>query len=129
MSIVLAKGLKEDKDKGYQFIFSGCGGKLNVSRGRRSVKRMTHDQVLTNHNKALAITCNAPFNEERGATALNWRKSRPIRVCRSSLRAETHPEYAPEEGVRYDGLYKVVKYWPHKGKKVKQKKNDKSLPF
>ena len=25
-------------------------------------------------------------------------------------------EYAPEEGNRYDGIYKVVKYWPEKGK-------------
>ncbi len=24
-------------------------------------------------------------------------------------------EYAPEEGNRYDGIYKVVKYWPHSG--------------
>lgn len=114
VSMVLSKGLKEDKDKGYQFVFSGSGGKLKVSCGRLSVKHMTHDQVLTNHNKAIAITCNAPFDEKRGATAHNWRKSRPIRVCRSSLRAETHPEYAPDEGIRYDGLYKVVKYWPHK---------------
>lgn len=118
--MVLSKGLKEDKDKGYQFVFSGSGGKLKVSCGRLSVKHMTHDQVLTNHNKAIAITCNAPFDEKRGATAHNWRKSRPIRVCRSSLRAETHPEYAPDEGIRYDGLYKVVKYWPHKGRREKR---------
>ena len=24
-------------------------------------------------------------------------------------------KYAPEEGNRYDGIYKVVKYWPEKG--------------
>ncbi len=25
-------------------------------------------------------------------------------------------EYAPKEGNRYDGIYKIVKYWPEKGK-------------
>lgn len=79
-----------------------------------TVDHITHDQLLTNQNKAIALTCNAPFNDEVGATARNWRKSRPIRVCRSRQRAKSHPEFAPEEGFRYDGLYKVVKYWPHK---------------
>jgi hypothetical protein len=76
---------------------------------------MTHSQILGLHNKALAITCNALFNEEFGATAQNWRKSRPIRVCRTYRRYKTHPQFAPKEGIRYDGLYKIVKYWPHRG--------------
>ena len=25
-------------------------------------------------------------------------------------------KYAPKEGNRYDGIYKVVKYWPQKNK-------------
>ncbi|KAJ2853879.1 hypothetical protein FB639_006470, partial [Coemansia asiatica] len=50
-----------------------------------------------------------------GAEAKDWTKSSPIRVCRSYKAAKMHPEYAPLEGVRYDGLYKIVKYWRQKG--------------
>ena len=31
-------------------------------------------------------------------------------------KGKKHSEYAPEEGNRYDGIYKVVRYWPSKGK-------------
>ncbi|KAF8449584.1 hypothetical protein BGX38DRAFT_1187940, partial [Terfezia claveryi] len=27
-----------------------------------------------------------------------------------------HSKYAPTEGSRYDGTYKLVRYWPEKGK-------------
>ena len=29
---------------------------------------------------------------------------------------QKHSEYAPKKGCRYDGIYKVVRYWPEKGK-------------
>lgn len=32
------------------------------------------------------------------------------------MKGRKHSEFAPEEGIRYDGIYKVVKYWPEKGK-------------
>lgn len=115
MSIVLSRGLREDRDVGYEFVFTGVGGGLRTSK-HSDFLHMTKDQSLTKYNKALAVTCNAPFNEEAGAKALNWRRSRPIRVCRAASRKHTHPTYAPVEGIRYDGLYKIVKYWPQKGK-------------
>ena len=31
-------------------------------------------------------------------------------------KGKKHSKYAPEEGNRYDGIYKVVRYWPSKGK-------------
>lgn len=116
VSLVLTRGLREDRDEGYQFIYSGSGGHLKA-RSNASVSRMKEDQTLTKVNKALAITCYAPLNPEVGGKSLQWRKGRPIRVCRSSKRLDTHPEFAPLQGIRYDGLYKVVKYWPHKGKR------------
>lgn len=114
--------MTEDKDRGYQFVFSGTGGKLRCANSQNlNVDRMTHSQVLSTNNMALALTCNAPVNEQFGAKAYNWRKSRPIRVCRSSKRSRTHLKFAPKAGIRYDGLYKVVKYWPHRGNLISQK--------
>jgi hypothetical protein len=115
VSILLSKGLKEDQDLGYEFVFSGIGGQLRT-RKYSDVFHMVRDQTLTKYNNALAVTCSAQFDEEFGAKAHRWRKSRPIRVCRTSRRKHTHPTYAPMEGIRYDGLYKIVKYWPQKGK-------------
>ena len=61
---------------------------------------------------AIARNCKATFNDKTG----NWREGKPIRVVRSA-KGKKHSQYAPEIGNRYDGLYKVVKYWPEKGKK------------
>ncbi|KAI8095532.1 PUA-like domain-containing protein [Thamnidium elegans] len=117
VSLVLSRGLKEDRDEGYQFVYSGSGGQLR-SKSYVDSARMTEDQTLTKMNKALAITCYAPFNPEIGSKSLQWRKSRPIRVCRAAKRLDSHPEFAPLQGIRYDGLYKVVRYWPHKDTKT-----------
>ena len=38
-----------------------------------------------------------------------------MRVVRN-YKGRKSSEYAPEEGNRYDGIYKVVKYWPEKNK-------------
>ena len=46
------------------------------------------------------------MDEKNGGEARDWRKSRPIRVIRTEKGAK-HSRYAPEEGIRYDGLYKV----------------------
>ena len=101
-----------DKDKGYQFVMSGVGGGLRT-HGHFYESTIKKNQELKACNKALAVTCDAPVNETLGATAIDWRKSRPVRVCRSSTRKVTHPFYAPKRGIRYDGLYKLVKYWPY----------------
>ena len=33
-----------------------------------------------------------------------------------SYKLKKHSKLAPDVGIRYDGIYRVVKYWPHKGK-------------
>ncbi|ROT78793.1 putative E3 ubiquitin-protein ligase UHRF1-like isoform X2, partial [Penaeus vannamei] len=63
---------------------------------------------------ALALNCNVPINKN-GAEAKDWQKGKPVRVIRN-CKGRKHSEYAPEEGNRYDGIYKVVKYWQAKGK-------------
>ncbi len=50
---------------------------------------------------------NAPLNKTDGADAGdNWRKGKPVRVIRNYKGAK-HSKYAPEDGNRYDGIYKV----------------------
>ncbi|KAG0057329.1 hypothetical protein BGZ83_011572 [Gryganskiella cystojenkinii] len=111
VSIVLAGGYPEDVDNGMEFLYTGSGGR-ELSEGNKRVAEQTSDQQLTNFNKALAMTCHCAFNKH-GGTAKDWRQSSPIRVCRS---AKLKNKYSPDEGVRYDGIYKIVKYWQEKGK-------------
>ena len=58
------------------------------------------------HFRALAVNCNAPIDTKNGSTSKDWRKGKPVRVVRNCKLAK-HSEYAPEEGNRYDGIYKV----------------------
>ncbi len=59
---------------------------------------------------AIARNCNATVDKVNGAESKDWKKGKPIRVLRSA-KLKKHSKYAPDEGNRYDGLYKVVKYW------------------
>ncbi|KAJ2500285.1 hypothetical protein GGH96_002881 [Coemansia sp. RSA 1972] len=114
VSIVLAGGYPEDIDRGEEFVYTGSGGYGFMGSTHQS-KAQSFDQELTRHNRGLALACAAPIDETVGGTANDWKQSTPIRVCRSYKAAKKHPEYAPAEGVRYDGLYRIVKYWKEKG--------------
>lgn len=54
----------------------------------------------------MALNCDAPLNDKDGAESKNWRAGKPVRVVRSS-KGRRISKYAPEEGNRYDGIYKV----------------------
>ncbi|XP_030761306.1 E3 ubiquitin-protein ligase UHRF1-like [Sitophilus oryzae] len=112
-SIVLSGGYEDDIDYGNEFFYTGSGGR-DLS-GNKRTSNQSFDQELTRTNKALALNCNAPFNDKEGAEATDWKSGKPVRVVRSYKLAK-HSKYAPEDGYRYDGLYKVVKYYPEKGK-------------
>ncbi|OAD54927.1 E3 ubiquitin-protein ligase UHRF1 [Eufriesea mexicana] len=112
-SIVLSGGYEDDIDNGDEFIYTGSGGR-DLSGNKRTAEQSC-DQMLTRMNKALAVNCNAKLNAIIGATAENWRGGIPVRVVRNFKLAK-HSKYAPEEGNRYDGIYKVVKYYPDTGK-------------
>ncbi|KAG0165534.1 ubiquitin-like with PHD and RING finger domains 2 [Apophysomyces sp. BC1034] len=114
VSIVMSKGYEDDNDNGNEFFYTGSGGRDLT--GNKRLAEHSSDQELSRFNLALARTCAAPVDEVNGAEAQDWRKSRPIRVCRTHQLAHHHPTYAPKVGVRYDGLYKIVKYWPEKGR-------------
>jgi E3 ubiquitin-protein ligase UHRF1 len=108
----LAAGYPEDIDNGEEFHYTGCGGR-DLKTGNKRTDKQSFDQELTKMNLGLAKTCDCPISKN-GGEAKDWRKSQPIRVIRSSKLKKHHPQYAPAEGIRYDGLYKIVKYWPEK---------------
>ncbi|KYN40693.1 E3 ubiquitin-protein ligase UHRF1 [Trachymyrmex septentrionalis] len=109
-SIVLSGGYAEDYDNGDEFLYSGSGGR-DLS-GNKRTNSQSKNQVLQRMNLALAKNCNASLNEKIGASAgNNWRNGKPVRVVRN-YKLGKFSKYAPKEGNRYDGLYKVVKYYP-----------------
>ncbi|KAL1132206.1 hypothetical protein AAG570_010163 [Ranatra chinensis] len=112
-SIVLSGGYEDDIDNGDEFMYTGSGGR-DLSGNKRTAEQSS-DQTLTRMNKALAINCNATLNSKDGAEASNWCGGKPVRVVRNFKLAK-HSKYAPKDGNRYDGIYKVVKYYPQKGK-------------
>uniref|UniRef100_A0A8C7CB19 E3 ubiquitin-protein ligase UHRF n=1 Tax=Oncorhynchus kisutch TaxID=8019 RepID=A0A8C7CB19_ONCKI len=101
------------QDNGNEFTYTGSGGR-DLSGNKRTAEQSC-DQKLTNMNRALALNCNASVNEKDGAEAKDWKAGKPVRVVRSS-KGRKHSKFSPEDGNRYDGIYKVVKYWPEKGK-------------
>lgn len=112
-SIVLAGGYEDDLDKGDEFFYTGSGGR-DLSGNKRTAEQSS-DQKLTKMNRALAKNCNVKLNEKEGAEADDWKNGRPVRVLRSA-KFRKHSKFAPEEGIRYDGIFKIVKYWPEQGK-------------
>ncbi|XP_064113052.1 E3 ubiquitin-protein ligase UHRF1-like [Macrobrachium nipponense] len=111
-SIVLSGGYEDDEDNGDSFTYTGSGGR-DLSGNKRTAEQSC-DQLLTRMNKALALNCNVPINKN-GAEAKDWRGGKPVRVVRNE-KGRKHSKYAPEEGNRYDGIYKIVKYWQSTGK-------------
>ncbi|KAG9071309.1 E3 ubiquitin-protein ligase uhrf1 [Linnemannia hyalina] len=104
-SVVLSRGYMDDDDKGYEFTYTGAGGNTGG--------KQTSHQELTRANHGLAMTCDCPIDTIKGGEALDWHRSHPIRVIRGYQLLNM---YSPKSGYRYDGIYKVVKYWPEKGK-------------
>eukprot|EP00727_Mastigamoeba_balamuthi_P001629 m51a1_g11463 putative e3 ubiquitin-protein ligase uhrf1 (337) ;mRNA; r:12483-14621 len=116
-SICLSGGYEDDVDDGDEVLYTGSGGR-DLSGNKRTAKQ-SRDQTLERGNLALAINCFAhdecpdcTVKKACGYCLSRWREGRPIRVCRSY---KNKSPYAPTRGVRYDGIYKVVDYWPEKG--------------
>uniref|UniRef100_A0A8C2ZBY7 E3 ubiquitin-protein ligase UHRF n=1 Tax=Cyclopterus lumpus TaxID=8103 RepID=A0A8C2ZBY7_CYCLU len=112
-SLVLAGGYEDDVDDGNEFTYTGSGGR-DLSGNKRTAEQSC-DQTLTHMNRAVALNCNVPVNDKNGAESKSWKQGKPVRVVRS-CKGRKHSKYSPEEGNRYDGIYKVAKYWPAKGK-------------
>ncbi|KAF9101601.1 ubiquitin-like with PHD and RING finger domains 2 [Mortierella sp. GBA35] len=105
-SVVLSGGYPEDEDHGLEFTYTGSGGRESGQ------VEQTRDQELTRANQALAMTCDCPLDTS-GGEAVDWKRSQPIRVVRGY---QLGPPLAPKAGYRYDGIYKLVRYWPETGR-------------
>jgi len=56
---------------------------------------------------ALAKNCNvSKLDAVNGGEAKDWKSGKPVRVVRN-CKGRKHSEFAPDEGNRYDGIYKV----------------------
>ncbi|KAL9256909.1 E3 ubiquitin-protein ligase ORTHRUS 2-like protein [Drosera capensis] len=89
-SVVLSGGYADDEDH-------GDGGR-DLSGNKRTNKKQSFDQTFCSGNEALRLSC---------------RKGYPVRVVRSGKDKRSH--YAPEKGVRYDGIYRIEKCWRKPG--------------
>ncbi|XP_059470778.1 E3 ubiquitin-protein ligase UHRF1-like [Neocloeon triangulifer] len=107
-SVCFSGGYEGDYDKGTSFVMSGSGGR-DLSNNKR-INKQSFAQELKGSNLALALSCYAELNEEKGAKSSNWRQGLPIRVVRGYKLGKIS-KYAPDEGYRYDGIYKVVRYF------------------
>jgi len=112
-SIVLSGGYEDDVDSGDSFLYTGSGGR-DLSGNKRTAAQSS-DQTLDRTNEALAWSCMVrPVTDKGGDAGENWREGKPVRVVRA-YKLKKHSVYAPEEGFRYDGIYKVKRYWQDKG--------------
>jgi putative restriction endonuclease len=89
-SIVVSGGYVDDQDFGDEIIYTGQGGQENG--------RQVRDQEFVLGNAALARSCNEGL---------------PVRVIRGVGAKTAH---SPERGYRYDGLFRVERYWPERGR-------------
>ncbi len=86
-SIVVSGGYKDDEDYGSHIIYTGHGGQ--DANGKQVA-----DQSLSDPGNAGLVT-----SQLRGL---------PVRVLRGS---KGEPEYSPQSGFRYDGLFQVTEHW------------------
>ncbi|KAK4413485.1 E3 ubiquitin-protein ligase ORTHRUS 2 [Sesamum alatum] len=96
-SVALSGGYEDDEDHGDWFLYTGSGGR-DLSGNKRTNKIQSFDQTFEKFNEALRVSC---------------RKGYPVRVVRSHK--EKRSSYAPQEGVRYDGVYRIEKCWRKAG--------------
>ncbi|CAA6660057.1 unnamed protein product [Spirodela intermedia] len=106
-SVALSGGYKDDEDHGEWFLYTGRFALLLITllcnymiRGtgpewnKRTNKEQSFDQRFEKLNQALRVSC---------------QKGYPVRVVRSHK--EKRSSYAPEKGVRYDGVYRIEMCW------------------
>ncbi|MFF3602114.1 YDG/SRA domain-containing protein [Streptomyces sp. NPDC002463] len=85
-SIVVSGGYKDDEDYGDVIIYTGHGG-------QDSSKNQVSDQTIDDSGNAALVT--------------SYLEGLPVRVLRG---AHAGSEWAPDEGYRYDGLFRVTSY-------------------
>ncbi|KAF9015218.1 PUA-like domain-containing protein [Cyathus striatus] len=101
-SIVLSGGYDDDVDLGYAFTYTGSGGRdlkgtKAAPKNLRTAPQSCDQTFDNNFNRMLQRSCET---------------KNPVRVVRGFKGKSC---YAPTEGYRYDGLYRVEKAWIEPG--------------
>lgn len=91
-SVVLNGGYVDDEDFGSRIIYTGYGGR-DETTGR---------QIADQH-----------FVKENSALITSWITKLPVRVVRGYNHASP---FSPKTGYRYDGLFRVGRFWKERGK-------------
>ncbi|CDO71448.1 hypothetical protein BN946_scf184909.g42 [Trametes cinnabarina] len=110
-SVVLSGGYEDDKDEGYCFIYTGCGGRDTKDGEKPREGPQTCDQSWENaRNMSLKVRV---FRTAESRTALTGLQvsahtKKPVRVVRGY---KSSSDFAPAQGYRYDGLYIVERAW------------------
>ncbi|WSA18127.1 caspase family protein [Streptosporangium subroseum] len=91
-SIVVSGGYRDDRDYGNVIIYTGHGGRDS------NTGRQVRDQ--------------SPRDSGNAALIKNIMTEIPVRVIRGS---GGNPEFSPDFGYTYDGLFKVTDYWTQRG--------------
>ncbi len=91
-SIVVCTGYEDDIDAWHTITYTGEGGRSHATR------QQACDQSLSSGNRALIHSCEHAL---------------PIRVSRGPMPGSP---YAPEQGYRYDGLYRIARWWTEIGR-------------
>lgn len=98
-SVAVSGGYEDDVDEGFRFTFTGSGGRdlKGTAKNPKNLRTapQSSDQTLTGFNLALKVSCDT---------------GNPVRVIRGYKAA-----LGPDQGYRYDGLYKVLKAWQETG--------------
>ncbi|KAL1950306.1 hypothetical protein VTO73DRAFT_5430 [Trametes versicolor] len=98
-SVVLSGQYEDDKDEGYRFTYTGCGGRDTKDGEKPREGPQTCDQSW-NNSRNMSLRVSAQTKE-------------PVRVVRGY---KSSSDFAPVEGYRYDGLYTVESAWMDVGK-------------
>ncbi|KAH9486906.1 E3 ubiquitin-protein ligase UHRF1 [Psilocybe cubensis] len=107
-SVALSGGYDDDVDLGYAFTYTGSGG-----RDLKGTKTAPKNLRTAPQSSDQSFENNASFNK---MLQRSCETKKPVRVVRGF---KCKSEYAPSEGYRYDGLYRVERAWMEKGMNAK----------
>ncbi|KAI0372135.1 hypothetical protein BV20DRAFT_1112094 [Pilatotrama ljubarskyi] len=120
-SVVLSGGYEDDKDEGYKFTYTGCGG-----RDRKNGEKVRTSSLCTGSGITFAYdasptqpregpqTCDQSWDNSRNMSLkVSAYTKKPVRVVRGY---NSSSDFAPAQGYRYDGLYVVENAWMDIGK-------------
>jgi len=104
-SIVMSGGYVDDVDGGDLILYTGTGGYEEEKRYGGGSSR--------SWGGGLQVRDQLPGHQQNNALYVSHKLGKPVRVVRGS---GLGGKYAPENGYRYDGIYKVIDAFEEKSR-------------